>query len=155
VIPKTEAPKAVRRLLHINHPPTTLRLLEKFCQTKKVMVDSFESGAVGLHHALTRKYHMIVLGAPIPGADFIRILKGISRAKVAAQILLVAEPRVRNRDELLRFPNVLGCIGKPLDINEFSRYLESVLKPAELEPKEKERLVSVLRKWEQESLHAG
>lgn len=150
-----EPNKAVRRLLHINQPAAILRLVERYCLTKKFAVDSFESGPVGFHHALTRPYHMIILGYPTVGMDFVRILKGLVRAGIRAPVLIISENRGRSKEEFGRFSNVIGCISKPLDIAELSKYLETAQKPTELDPQEKERLLAILRKWEVESRNAG
>lgn len=144
----------VRRVLHINYPTALLRLVEKFCQSKKFSVDSFESSTVGLHYALARKYHLIVLGLPVRGLAAARILKGLLRAKVKSPILIMADLQSREKLELMKFPNIIGFISKPLDAKEFSKYLEIANKPPELEPEEKTKLIAVLRKWEEKSPNA-
>lgn len=152
---RSESPdKAARRILHINHPAAFLRLVEKYCVAEKIVVDSFEYGPVGLHHALARRYHMIILGFPLPAMDTFRILKGLVRAKVPTPVLIMADNRARIREDFGRFPNVIGCIGKPLDVKELARHLDSVRKPAELNPEEKAALVAMLRKWETVSRNA-
>lgn len=151
---RQESAPASRRLLHINHPTAILRLVERFCQSKKFSLDSFESTAVGMHHALARKYHLIILGLPAKGLDPSRFLRGLLRAKVSTPVLLMAESRSKEKLDLGKFPNVIGTISKPLDIHEFSKYLESANKPPELDPKEKEKLIAVLRKWEGKIPHA-
>ncbi|MEO6098078.1 MAG: hypothetical protein ABIW76_21410 [Fibrobacteria bacterium] len=144
-----------RRLLHINQPSAILRLVEKFCQSKKFSLDSFESAAIGMHYAMARKYHLVVLGLPAKGLAPARFLKGLLRAKVATPVLIMAESRSKEKLDLGKFPNVIGIISKPLDIHEFSRYLDSANKPPELEPQEKEKLIAVLRKWEGKIPHAN
>jgi DNA-binding NtrC family response regulator len=151
--PQVSAP-ASRRLLHINHPAAILRLVERFCQSKKFSMDSFESTAVGLHHALARKYHLIILGLPAKGLDPSRFLKGLLRAKISTPVLIMAESRSKEKVELGKFPNVIGIISKPLDVHEFSKYLDSAHKPPEMDPQEKEKLMAVLRKWEVKIPHA-
>lgn len=146
--------KAPRRILHINHPAAFLRLVEKYCVAEKIAVDSFESGPVGFHHALARRYHMIILGFPLSGVDAFRILKGLVRAKVPTPVLIMADNRARLREDFGRFPNVIGCIGKPFDAKELSRFLDSVRKPVELDPQEKLALLAMLRKWETVSKNA-
>jgi DNA-binding NtrC family response regulator len=150
-----EKAPANRRILHINHPAAILRLVEKLCLSKKFSVDSFESAAPGLHHALARKYHLLVLGLPTRGLDAARLLKGLVRAKVSTPVLIMAETRSKEKAELEKFPNVIGFISKPLDANEFSRYLGNATKPPELEPQEKEKLIAVLRKWESKTPNAN
>lgn len=145
---------SVRRILHINHPAAFLRLVEKYCAAQKIGVDSFEYAPIGLHYALARRYHMIVLGFPLPAMDTFRVLKGLVRAKVATPVLIMADNRARLREDFGRFPNVIGCIGKPLDVKELARYLDSVRKPEELDPQEKTALLAMLRKWETESRNA-
>ena len=144
---------ATRRLLHINYPAAILRLVEKFCQSQKFSVDSIESASVGLHHALTRKYHLIVLGLPARGLDPARFLKGLLRAKITTPVLIMAESQSREKQELGKHANVLAILSKPLDIHEFSKYLDRANKPPELEPQEKEKLIAILRKWEEKTRH--
>jgi DNA-binding NtrC family response regulator len=145
--PKESLPDS-RRLLHINHPAAILRLVERFCESKKFSIDSFESASAGFHHALTRKYRLIVLGLPAKGLDPARVLKGLLRAKVSTPVLLMAEFHSKEKLELAKYPNVIATITKPLDVHEFSRYLDSANKPPELDPKEKQKLIEVLRRWE-------
>jgi DNA-binding NtrC family response regulator len=154
VDPSQESAPASRRLLHINHPAAILRLVERFCQSKKFSLDSFESTAIGLHHAMARKYHIIILGLPTKGLDSSRFLKGLLRARISTPVLLMAESRSKEKLELGKFPNVIGTISKPLDIHEFSKYLDSANKPPELDSQEKEKLIAVLRKWEGKIPHA-
>lgn len=151
---RQESVPVSRRLLHINHPTAILRLVERFCQSKKFSLDSFESAAVGMHHALARKYHLIILGLPAKGLAPSRFLKGLLRANISTPILLMAESRSKEKLELGKFPNVVGTITKPLDIHEFSKYLDSAHKPPEMDPQEKEKLIAVLRKWEGKIPHA-
>ncbi|HKP98355.1 MAG TPA: hypothetical protein VJ385_21675 [Fibrobacteria bacterium] len=141
-------------MLHINNPPAILRLVERFCQSKKFSLDSFESTAVGLHYGLARKYHLIILGLPAKGLDPFRFLKGLLRAKISTPVLIMAESRSKEKLELGKFPNVIGTISKPLDIHEFSKYLDSTNKPPEIDPQEKEKLIAILRKWEGKIPHA-
>lgn len=152
--PSQESVPASRRLLHINHPTAILRLVERFCQSKKFSLDSFESTAIGLHHAMARKYHLIILGLPAKGLDPSRFLKGLLRAKISTPVLIMAESRSKEKADLGKFPNVIGTISKPLDIHEFSKYLDSTNKPPEMDPQEKEKLIAVLRKWEGKIPHA-
>jgi DNA-binding NtrC family response regulator len=151
---RKEIAPATRRILHINHPAPILRLVEKFCLSKKFSVDSFESTSPGFHYALTRKYHLIILGLPVKGLAAARMLKGLLRAKISTPVLIIAESQSKEKLELAKYPNVIGCITKPLDANEFSKYLENANKPPELDPQEKEKLIAVLRKWEGKSLNA-
>ncbi|MDB5105441.1 MAG: hypothetical protein JWP91_3130 [Fibrobacteres bacterium] len=151
---RKETSPATRRLLHINSPPAILRLVERFCQTRKYSLDSFESATVGLHYAMARKYHLIILGLPTRGLDPPRFLKGLLRAKVTAPVLIMAEFQFKEKSELGKFPNVLGFLSKPLDIQQFAKYLDATHKPADLDPQEKEKLIAVLRKWEGEIEHA-
>ncbi|MEO7425465.1 MAG: hypothetical protein ABI036_09780, partial [Fibrobacteria bacterium] len=60
-------PPAIRKILHINSPAPLLRLVEKFCQTRKIAVESMESGSAGLHHALVKQYQLILVGSPPTG----------------------------------------------------------------------------------------
>ena len=152
--PSQESAPASRRLLHINHPTAILRLVERFCQSKKFSLDSFESTAIGLHHAMARKYHLIILGLPAKGLDPSRFLKGLLRAKIPTPVLIMAESRSKEKADLGKFPNVIGTISKPLDIHEFSKYLDSTNKPPDMDTQEKEKLIAVLRKWEGKIPHA-
>ncbi len=138
-----------RRLLHVNHPTAILRLVERFCESKKISVDSFESASVGLHHAFARKYRLIILGLPSKGLDPSRFIKGLLRAKITSPVLIMAEFQSKEKPELAKFKNVIGIISKPLDVKEFSKYLESVNKPPEIETEEREKLIAILRKWEE------
>lgn len=107
-----------------------------------------------MHHALARKYHLIILGLPAKGLDPSRFLKGLLRAKISTPVLLMADSRSKEKLDLGKFPNVIGTITKPLDIHEFSKYLDSANKPPEMDPQEKEKLIAVLRKWEGKIPHA-
>jgi DNA-binding response OmpR family regulator len=141
-------PQAIQKLLHVNNPPQLLRLVEKFCQSRKIAVDSLESGSAAFHHALVKQYHLILVGAPSIGIDVPRLLMGLTRAKITTPVLIMTESRLLGKADFSKFPNCIGVLSKPLDLSELSKYLEFLNKPIEIKPQEKEKLMATLRKWE-------
>lgn len=139
---------AVQRLLHVNNPVQLLRLVEKFCQSRKVNVDSLESASAAFHYALVKSYQLILIGVPTSGIDLMRFLNGIKRAKISTPVVLMAENRLKDKMEISKFPGCIGILTKPLDLSELAKYLEILNKPLQLEIQEKEKLIALLRKWE-------
>ena len=135
-------------MLHLNNPAALLRLVERFCQSRKISVDSLESGSAAFHHALVKPYQLILVGSPSAGIDIARLLTGLTRAKIKTPVLVMTETRLMRKADFSKFPNCIGVIAKPLDLSEFSKYLEFINKPADLEPQDKEKLLAILRKWE-------
>ncbi len=147
--------KDCSRILHIDSPPPFLRFVERICQSRKLETDSTDSEALGFHYALTKRYRAIFIGAHAPKVDAARILKGLSRARVETPVFLMTE--ALEKDAKLRdvHPNLMDLIGKPLDIKEFSRCLEQASKPPQLEPGERNAILSILVKWEKLLKNAG
>jgi DNA-binding response OmpR family regulator len=147
--------KVRMRVLHIDAPPPFLRFVEKYCQSKGLEVDSTDSEALGLHHALVKRYKVIFIGAHVPRIDAGRILKGLARAGVKTPVFLLTETPAKDAKLMGLHPNLMGFLAKPLDLKEFARCLDYVDKPPELEPGEREKIVAVLVRWEKSLKHAG
>jgi DNA-binding response OmpR family regulator len=143
------------RLLHIDGPPPFLRFVEKYCESRGMKVDSTESEETGFHYALVKRYKMILIGAHAPRVDAMRILKGLLRARIKTPVFFVSETPTKDIKRMGQYPNLLGVVAKPLDLKEFSRYLEYIEKPPELEPEEKEKILSVIARWEKGLKLAG
>lgn len=140
--------KAAPRLLHIDSPPPFLRFVENYCKSKGISVDSTDSEATGFQFAMVKRYKMILIGAHAPRIDPFRILKGLARAKVESPVFLVSEMPAKDAKWVGQFPNLMGVITKPLDLKEFSQYIEYADRPPELDPVDREKIMSVLIKWE-------
>lgn len=140
--------KTCSRLLHIDGPLPFLRIVEKYCQAKGMVVDSTDSEAVGFHHALVKRYKLILIGAHVPRIDAFRILKGLARAKVGSPVFFTSESPNKDAKWVGYYPNLMGIIAKPLDLKDFSRYLEYAEAPPKLETGEREKILAVLGKWE-------
>lgn len=147
--------KGCTRVLHIDAPPPFLRFVEKYCQSKGLEVNSTDSEALGLHHALVKRYKVIFIGAHATRIDAGRILKGLARARIATPVFLLTETPAKDAKLMGMHPNLMGLLAKPLDLKEFSRCLEFADKPPELEPGEKEKILAVLVKWEKSLKHAN
>lgn len=143
------------RVLHIDAPPPFLRFVEKYCQSKGLEVDSTDSEALGLHHALVKRYKVIFIGAHAPRIDASRILKGLARARIATPVFLLTETPAKDAKLMGLHPNLMSLLAKPLDMKEFSRCLDYSDKPPELEPGEREKILAVVVKWEKSLKHAG
>lgn len=138
----------VSRVLHVDSPPPFLRFVERFCQSRGMEVDSTDSESVGFHYALVKHYKLILLGAHAPRVDAFRILKGLVKSKISTPVFLVSDSPARDKKWVGYYPNLMGIIAKPLDLKEFSRYLEYADRPPELDPSDREKIVAVLGRWE-------
>ena len=139
-----------KRILHLNSPTHVLRFIENYCESKALKVDSTESEATAFHLALIKKYRLILIGLQTPKVNPIRIIKGLIRAKVRTPVLLVSEFPSRDEPRFAAFQNVLGIIGRPIEIKVLSSYLQGSNRPQEFDTAEKEKLITILRKWESE-----
>lgn len=143
------------RILHIDAPPPFLRFVEKYCQSKGLEVDSTDSESLGFHYALVKRYRAILIGAHAPRIDAGRILKGLFRARVTTPIFILTETMKKDERLMGLHDNLMGLISKPLDLKEFSRCLEYADKPPELSAGEREKIISVLVKWEKTLKNVG
>lgn len=140
--------KNITRLLHIDGPPPFLRFVEKYCSSKGLSVDSTDSESLGFHYALVKRYRLIIIGAHATRIDAFRILKGLTRAKVATPVFLSSETPDKDSKWVGYYSNLVGIIAKPLDLKAFSRVLGYAEAPPRLSPEEKREILAVLGKWE-------
>jgi CheY-like chemotaxis protein len=148
--PVKEPVKEYPRVLHIDHPPAILRLMERSFQGRPLTWDCAESGAQGLHMALIQSYHLIILGFKETGIDGARVVHGLKRAGITTPILLLMPSKEleRRREELARLPNVLGCLAKPVDLRQVDRMMDFLRHPPTLKAEDKARLLEVLERIE-------
>ncbi|MBW8886291.1 MAG: hypothetical protein JF616_00930 [Fibrobacteres bacterium] len=144
------APKDPPRVLHIDFPVAILKLLETSFANRGLVWDSAETGVSGLHMALVQDYHLIFLALRENTIDGLRIVKGLKRAGVTTPIVLLMPSRELDlrRDELSRYPNVLACLAKPLDLRQVDKAMEFLRHPPTLKPKDKAKLLEVLARVE-------
>lgn len=148
VPPSKDAP----RVLHIDFPAAILKLLETSFQNRGYLWDSSISGVQGFHMALIRDYNLIILSLRENTIDGLRIVKGLKRAGVATPIVLLMPAREleQRRQEFSRFPNVLACLAKPLDLRQMDKVMEFLRHPPSLRAEDKARLLELLAAIERE-----
>lgn len=142
--------KDIPRVLHIDYPPAILRLLENSFQNRGLAWESTESGVQGLHLALVQNYNLILLSLRESGIDGLRIVKGLARAGVNTPIILFMPSRELElrRSELARYPNVMACLPKPLDVRQLDKYMDFLRNPPALQAKDKAKLLETLTRIE-------
>ena len=145
-----EAPKEVPRVLHIDFPVAILKLLETTFAGRGLAWESAETGVSGFHLALVNDYHLIFLALRENTIDGLRIVKGLKRAGVTTPIVLLMPSKEleMRRGELSRYPNVLACLAKPLDLRLVDKVMEFLRNPPALKPKDKAKLLEVLARVE-------
>lgn len=133
-------------MLHIDYPAAILRLLEKSFQQRGLVWESTDSGVQGLHMALVQDFNLIFLGLREPNIDGLRIVQGLRRAGVTVPVVLLMPSRELElrRQELARYPGVLACLSKPLDLRQVDKVMEFLSHPPSLDPKDKARLLELL-----------
>jgi DNA-binding response OmpR family regulator len=138
------------RVLHIDFPVAILKLLETSFANRGLAWDSAETGVAGLHMALVQDYHLIFLALRENTIDGMRVVKGLKRAGVTTPIVLLmpAKELELRRDELSRYPNVLACLAKPLDLRLVDKVMDFLRNPPTLKPKDKAKLLEVLARVE-------
>jgi DNA-binding response OmpR family regulator len=144
------AGKDFPRVLHIDFPAAILRLLETTFQNRDVVWESCDSGVQGFHLALVQDYNLIFLALRENTIDGLRIVKGLHRAGVKSPIVLLMPSRdlEQRRAELSRYPNVLACLAKPLDLSQVQKAMDFLRHPPALNPKDKAKLLEVLARIE-------
>jgi DNA-binding response OmpR family regulator len=144
-------PKDVPRVLHIDFPAAILKLLETTFQNRGLVWESCDSGIQGFHMALVQNYHLIFLALKENTIDGLRVLKGLRRAGCTTPVVLLMPSREleQRRGELMRYPNVLACVAKPLDLRQIDKTMEFLRHPPALKPKDKAKLLQVLARIEQ------
>lgn len=143
-------PKETPRVLHIDFPVAILKLLETSFAHRGLVWDSAETGVAGFHMALVQDYHLIFLALRENTIDGLRIVRGLKRAGIATPIVLLmpAKELEMRRAELARYPNVLACLAKPLDLRLVDKVMEFLRNPPGLNPKDKAKLLEVLARVE-------
>lgn len=143
-------PKETPRVLHIDFPVAILKLLETSFAHRGLVWDSAETGVAGLHMALVQDYNLIFLALRENTIDGIRIVKGLKRAGVTTPIVMLmpAKEMELRRDELSRYPNVLACLAKPLDLRLVDKVMDFLRHPPTLKPRDKAKLLEVLARVE-------
>ncbi len=144
------APKDPPRVLHIDFPVAILKLMETSFAHRGLAWDSAETGVSGLHMALVQDYHLIFLALRENAIDGMRIVKGLMRAGVSSPIVLLMPSKELElrREELSRYPNVLACLAKPLDLRQVDKVMEFLRQPPTLKPRDKAKLLEVLARVE-------
>ncbi len=139
------------RVLHIDYPGAILRLLENTFQNQGMIWENTESGAQGLHLALVQNYSLILLSLREPTIDGLRIVKGLKRAGVNTPLVLFMPARELElrKQEFSRFPNVIACLSKPLDLRQVQKTVEFIRLPPALQSKDKAKLLEVLARIEE------
>ena len=147
--------KDVPRVLNIDFPAAILRLLETTFQHRELVWESCDSGVQGFHLALVQDYNLIFLALRENTIDGLRIVKGLLRAGVKSPIVLFMPSRdlELRRSELSRYPNVLACLAKPLDLAQVDKMMDFLRHPPSLKPADKARLLEVLARIER-TVHA-
>ncbi|HKP98140.1 MAG TPA: hypothetical protein VJ385_20590 [Fibrobacteria bacterium] len=149
---QTTAPpgKDIPRVLHIDFPAAILKLLETAFQNRGLVWETCDSGVQGFHLALVQDYNLIFLALRENPIDGLRIVKGLNRAGVKTPIVLLMPSRdlELRRAELSRYPNVLACLAKPLDLRQVDKAMEFLRHPPSLKPADKARLLEVLARVE-------
>ena len=119
------------------------------------------SGQIGKDHDIEFKafglvdreqsYNLIFLALKENTIDGLRVLKGLRRAGCTTPIVLFMPSREleQRRAELSRYPNVLACLAKPLDLRQVDKVMEFLRHPPALKPKDKAKLLQVLGRIEQ------
>lgn len=145
-------PKDVPRVLHIDFPAAILKLLETAFQNRGLVWESCDSGIQGFHLALVQDYNLIFLALKENTIDGLRIVKGLRRAGCSTPIVLLMPSRdlEHRKAELSRYPNVMACLAKPLDLRQVDKAMEFLRHPPALKPADKAKLLQVLGRIEKE-----
>jgi DNA-binding response OmpR family regulator len=138
------------RVLHIDYPPPILRLLEQKFRGRPIVLESAESGVLGLHLALVRNYHLIFLGLKEVGVDGVRVARGLMRAGINTPVVLFMARRdlEHRREELSRLTNVIACLSKPLEMAQVEKAMEFLKHPPALNAKDRVKLLETLARIE-------
>ena len=100
---------------------------------------------------MVQDYNLIFLALKENTIDGLRIVKGLRRAGCATPIVLLMPSREleHRRAELSRYPNVMACLAKPLDLRQVDKVMEFLRHPPALKPADKTKLLKVLARIEQ------
>ncbi|MDQ3002283.1 MAG: hypothetical protein M3Y08_13605 [Fibrobacterota bacterium] len=100
--------------------------------------------------ALVQNYNLIFLALRENTINGLRIVKGLARAGVTTPIVLFMPSKELElrRTELSRYPNVLACLAKPLDLRQVDKVMDFLRHPPALKPKDKTKLLEVLSRVE-------
>lgn len=138
------------RVLHIDFPAAILKLLETTFQNRGLVWETCDSGVQGFHMALVQNYNLILLALRENTIDGLRIIKGLRRAGITTPIVVFMPSRdlEQRRAELSRYPSVIACLAKPLDLRQVEKAMEFLRHPPSLKPNDKAKLLQVLARVE-------
>ncbi|MDB5104623.1 MAG: response regulator receiver protein [Fibrobacteres bacterium] len=144
------AAKDMPRVLHIDFPAAILKLLETTFQNRGLVWETCDSGVQGFHMALVQNYNLILLALRENTIDGLRIIKGLRRAGITTPIVVFMPSRdlEQRRAELSRYPSVIACLAKPLDLRQVEKAMEFLRHPPSLKPNDKAKLLQVLARVE-------
>ena len=144
------ANKESPRVLHIDFPAAILKLLETTFQNRGLVWDTSDSGVQGFHMALVQNYNLIFLALRENTIDGLRIVRGLKRAGVTTPIVLLMPSKELElrRGELSRYPNVLACLAKPVDLRLIDKVMDFLRNPPSLKAADKAKLLEVLARIE-------
>lgn len=107
--------------------------------------------------AMVQNYNLIFLSLREQTIDGMRIVKGLKRAGITTPIVLLMPSKELElrKAELARFPNVLACLAKPLDLRLVDKVMEFLRNPPALKAKDKAKLLEVLARIERSITSEG
>lgn len=124
--------------------------METTFRNRGLVWETCDSGIQGFHLALVQDYNLIFLALKENSIDGLRIVKGLRRAGCATPIVLLMPSREleRRKAELSRYPNVMACLSKPLDLRQVDKAMEFLRHPPALKTADKAKLLQILGRIE-------
>lgn len=125
-----------KRILYVEDNPANIRLVAKIIsRIPDVELECAHTGAFGLDLAFSLPFDLIILDINLPGLSGFEILQGLRLNQTTGHIPVIAlsasaMPKEIERGLAAGFDHYLT---KPLQVEEFSRVIQQMLKPDTLQ----------------------
>ncbi len=118
------------RALIVEDDPGIRRLVEKVLQRNGIEIDTAHDGKVAIDKIRNSRYSVIVLDLMLPGANGYQIIEYIKRSGTGTPVAVVSAVSQQALSKL--DPDVVKLvISKPFDVNELSRAIVGLCRPAD------------------------
>src|SRR5258706_10013871 len=118
------------RALIVEDDPGIRRLMEKVLQRNGIEIDTANDGRVAIDKIRSGRYSVIVLDLMLPQASGYEIIEFIKRSGTRTPVAVVSAVSQQALTKL--DPDVVKLvISKPFDVNELSRAIVGLCRPAD------------------------
>jgi two-component system response regulator AtoC len=114
-------------ILIIDDDASICETLSMYLSEEGYDVTTASTGAQGLNRFLANSADLVILDIRLPDFDGFAVLKSLQRLKKDVKVIIVSAYSDMSTTVKAMAAGACKCIGKPIDIGELSRAIESAL----------------------------